>query len=125
MVDIAFIAVLPLVLLVSGFLLLWCVSRRRQRRKIDTPTFNFALTLVGWVVFLAGVILALLMTTGWISIVLWFAAAVIVIASVRWYRRAEGRTLLWTLTDAAERGIPLESVARAYGDETRGLLGRR
>lgn len=125
MVDIALIAVFPLVLLVSGFLMLWCVSRRRQRRKIDTPTFNFVLTSAGWLLLLVGVVLAVLMMTGWISIVLWFAVAVIVIAGVRWYRRAEGRALLWTLTDAAERGIPLEIVARAYGDETRGLLGRR
>jgi type II secretory pathway component PulF len=105
--------------------MLWCVSRRRQRRKIDTPTFNFVLTTAGWLLLLVGVVLTVLMMTGWISIALWLAVAVIVIAGVRWHRRAEGRALLWTLTDAAERGIPLETVARAYGDEARGLLGRR
>ena len=125
MVDIALIAVFPLLLLAAGYLLLWCVARRRQRRKVDTPRVNTLLSVAGWSLLMTGVFTAVLMTSGWISIVLWPAAIVIPIAGVRWYRRAEGRTLLWALTDAADRGIPLEAIARAFGDETRGVLGRR
>jgi type II secretory pathway component PulF len=125
MIDIAFIAAFPLLLLLGGFLLLWYVARRRKRQRIDTPTLNGLLVITGWIVLLTGVLLYVLMTTWSAATAMLPAVIVILIAGVRWYRRAEGRTLLWALTDAADRGIPLAAIARAYGDETRGLLGSR
>jgi len=40
-------------------------------------------------------------------------------------RRAEHRALLWTLTVAAQKGIPLSEAARAYADECEGDTGYR
>ncbi len=111
--------------MLSGFLVLWYVTRRRQRRRTDTPSLNNALHAAGWILFLVGLTAALLMAGGWAAPILWLGAAIVVIAAVRWYRRAEGRALLWALTDAAERNIPLEAAARAYGEEIRGLMGQR
>src|SRR5262245_26361548 len=40
-------------------------------------------------------------------------------------RRSEHRALLWSLSAAAEKGVPLSEAARAYADETLGDTGVR
>jgi general secretion pathway protein F len=40
-------------------------------------------------------------------------------------RRSENRALIWALSSAASRGIPLPEAARAYSDETPGRTGVR
>jgi type II secretory pathway component PulF len=55
----------------------------------------------------------------------WIVTALVLGGAVHRYRHAERQSLLWILAAAADRGIPLESAARAFADERNDRLGAR
>ncbi len=119
------IALAPLALVVVGIAILWVQSRMRTRQATD-PGFAMALLAsAGWVLFLLGLFAVVLVTTNVFSILTLPATAVALLAMFDRYRVTERRSLIWALTVAAERGIPLESAARAFAAERYDDLGRR
>ena len=105
------IALAPLALVVVGIAILWVQSRMRTRQATD-PGFAMALLAsAGWVLFLLGLFAVVLVTTNVFSILTLPATAVALLAMFDRYRVTERRSLIWALTVAAERGIPLESAA--------------
>ena len=59
------------------------------------------------------------------SPLIWCVVLVVLIAGVVRYRRSEVSFLIWSLAEAAQRGIPLETVARAFANERGGRLAMR
>ena len=67
------------------------------------------MTVVGWGILLVGIILATLTTTYAFAPIIWIVAGYVLAAGASRYRHSEVRFLIWTLAEAAERGIPLET----------------
>jgi type II secretory pathway component PulF len=134
------LAVVPL-----GIALLWAMNLAYGARCAGAPDdwLKFCLHTAGWILVLAGSMAALLAFVGndvllwkliqnpyglgWIAVhftaVLIFG--LIVLATLNRYRQSEGQALLWTLTYAAERGIPLSYAARAFAQERTDEIGSR
>jgi type II secretory pathway component PulF len=53
------------------------------------------------------------------------ATAVVLVAAVRRYHDTEQQSLVWLLTTAAERGVPLDVAARCFAEERGDLVGTR
>lgn len=76
--------------------------------------------------FAAGLGLVIGLIGGWILIVPAVVIAVfLLLMTIDRTRRAEHRALVWSLSVAAQKEIPLSEAARAYADETLGDTGRR
>jgi hypothetical protein len=88
------------------------------RRVAANDTMALCLTIAGWTMIFAGV--AVMFTPiGMIVVSIIFAM------SVAKFREGERRALLWTLSAAAERGLPLAPSARAIGrDGSAGVVAR-
>ncbi len=80
---------------------------------------------IGWVLFLVGLFAVVGLMAHAFFLLAWIAATLILIALFHRYRAAERRSLLWTLMLAAERGIPLDTAARAFAEERRDATGQR
>jgi type IV pilus assembly protein PilC len=62
---------------------------------------------------------------GWLLIPVLVIIAFALLLALDRHRHGEHRALLWTLTTAAERGIPLPEAARAFADEMQNDTGTR
>lgn len=125
--ELAALALLPLVAPLLGVLLLWSVQIVRAYSNIDTTRALWSFLLaVGWVLLIVGICALIVVTS---HIVLVVALLVIFIGTLlfalRRYRAAERQSLLWILTVAAERGFPMDSAARAFAAERQGAIGAR
>jgi general secretion pathway protein F len=108
----------PFILIVAGFLMLWRLRYARQEgRVVSGGRFEARCTVIGWSLLLVGVVSAIAATTNVFMVVALPAAAVVGLIAVRMYRESERKSLLWGLMAAAERGIPLETAARAFARE--------
>ncbi len=121
----------PLCFLILGGILLWIASWRRQNHVAAHPFAkrSSVLSVAAWLALLLGgigMLGLLIMFIGPLAIVfvplgLVGAAIAVVSAFVR-YWRSEARFLVWSLAEAAERGIPLENAARAFAGERSGSV---
>lgn len=112
-------------LAILGAALLWAVHLvYSARRGVSDDTLQRVLLLAGWVLLVGGILGVLVMFTGPVAVFPLVALAIIVGTYFK-YAAAERRALLWALTVAAERGIPLEQAARAFADERSVPLGLR
>jgi len=80
---------------------------------------------LAWRMVLVGIFAAVTIMAHVFFVFLWLATVVVLITVVSRYFAAERQSLLWMLTVAAERGIPLESAARAFGQERHDRIGAR
>ena len=117
---------LPLSLMLLGGVILWYASWRQQRRSNASPFFRRDfLTILGWVVLMAGIISVTVTTSLFMSPVVLIAITVVFVSGGLRYWRSDTRYLIWSLAEAARRGIPLEQAARAFASERGGVLAAR
>ena len=110
---------------ILGAALLWAVHLvYSARRGVSDDTLQRVLLLAGWLLLVGGILGVLVGLSGPIAVFPLVALAIIAGTYFK-YAAAERRALLWALTVAAERGIPLEQAARAFADERSLQLGRR
>lgn len=113
-------------LVVLGVLLLWTATWLRQfsaRRPSQAATG--ALTVAGMASLLVGVYSLIPLLIGPFCIIAWPVLTLILLASAVRYVRSESRALVAMLAVAAERGIPLTSVARDFAEERSGFVSSR
>ena len=116
----------PPALILTGFGLLWGVNWFRQRSVASGSSAPLeAITLFGWVVLIGGVGTLAFVTDPVFSPLIWCVVLVVWISGVVRFRRSEVNFLIWSLAEAAQRGIPLETVARAFANERGGRLAIR
>ncbi len=126
MLDVYLFALGPLLPLLAGFVLLWVVSLTRRPTADASPNiFRIILTVIGWVLLILGILGTVALMTHYFFLFAWLAMAIILASAVHRYRNAERQSLLWILSAAAERGIPLETAARAFAGERDDHIGVR
>ena len=108
---------------VAGWLLLWWQAWACHRRR--AADIGTAIGIVGWFLLLGGTVVLSVGLTGVFAPVLIVTMLVVVLSAFARSRKAENRALAWTLAAAAERGIPLESAARAFAAERQGWVSER
>lgn len=116
----------PLGLALVMWLVWWFVSWANQRHRAEAERAGF----LGFLVicsrlFLLAAIVVLVVLAGFVGVIPGFVLAVVLIASTVRYWRSEVRYLIWNLSEAAKRQIPLETVARSFAIERSGLLATR
>ena len=116
--------ILPLTLLFCGVILLWIASWRRMRKSMANPfaRSSISLTFLGWTFLSLGVVGVAISTAWWFGIITIIVVLVVTISGLVRHRLCEMRFLIWSLAEAAERGIPLEKSARAFASEQNGLM---
>lgn len=119
MVTLLFILVPP-GLTLAGLALIWGTARTSS----SSSAANLVST-IGWGLLLIGIFSAVGLMANMFFIVAWIVTAVVLLAMVGRYQSAERRSLLWMLMLAAERGIPLETAARAFASERNDQIGVR
>lgn len=125
MSDTTLAALGPLALIALGLVLLWIASRRIDTYSAPNDIVATLLRVVGWVMLLVGLLIMLFFMSYVFAVVLWIAAIVVIVSAVTRYFAAEQQALIWALTVAAERGIPLESAARSFAEDRNDRVGRR
>ncbi|MBC8356242.1 MAG: type II secretion system F family protein [Planctomycetes bacterium] len=125
MFDTTFAALGPLSLIAMGLALLWFAASRIDSSRVDSGVLVVLLRVVGWTMLLIGVLIMLAFMSHAFALFLWISTIVVLISTVVRYFAAEQQSLLWALTVAAERGIPLESAARSFAEERNDRIGRR
>ncbi len=116
----------PPALIVLGCLLLWAASWLRQhRRPAGFVRGAGCVSFLGWLILLTGIVTTTLLTTHALAPIIWIVVGYVLVMGLLRYWHSEIRFLIWTLSEAAERGIPLETAARAYANERRGRLADR
>ncbi|NLX97825.1 MAG: hypothetical protein GXY83_16805 [Rhodopirellula sp.] len=117
------IVLVPLAAVATGVAILWVQSRLQIYGRAAAPRWRAkAMSAVGWTVLLLGIFAAV---TPFFAVVGWIITAVILISLYYRYQAIERRSLLWALMMAAERGIPLETAARAFAEERHDAIGSR
>jgi type II secretory pathway component PulF len=116
----------PPALILLGFGLLWFQSWGRQYGS-GTRWFyrSRVVTALIAVILAVGVAATSAVTMFFFAPPLWILAGAILIVAALRYWRSEVRFLVWTLSAAAERGIPLETAARAFARDHRGAVAVR
>jgi len=122
LLDITLIALSPLAAAVLGGLLFWIVAARGSDRN---QRLTSALKALATVLMVTGICLTIVVNSHLMAGFLLLASVVIGIRAVVTYFNSERQSLLWALTIAAERGIPLESAALAFSQERNDMIGRR
>ena len=125
MFDLALIALGPLALVAVGIAVLWAIARSSAANGFGISVPAQIARVLAWVVLLAGIFTTVTLMSHAFAVVLWILTAVVLVSAVVRYFAAERQSLLWVLTVAAERGIPLELAARAFGHERNDGVGRR
>jgi general secretion pathway protein F len=112
-----------LALALVGGALLWTVRLvYGARRGPSDDWVKRVLLLAGWGLLAFGAIFGAVGLSGALSLVAAVGLFVVGLSYFK-YMAAERRALLWALTVAAEKGIPLEQAARALADERSVQIG--
>jgi protein transport protein HofC len=96
-----------------------------------TPVRNndqvyLTLRVIGWVLISMSVLVVLQILMGLLFGLLFWGVALVAIGNMlQRYQQAEKNALLWMLTIAAERQLPLVPAIEAFADEWQGTFGRR
>jgi type II secretory pathway component PulF len=125
MFDTTIAALGPLASIALGLMLLWIAACRIDSFATSNDLVGIVLRMAGWAMLLAGLLVTLVFMSHVFALFLWLAAIVVLVSTVVRYFAAEQQSLVWALTVAAERGIPLESAARAFAEERNDRIGRR
>jgi type II secretory pathway component PulF len=98
-----------------------------RRVAVMRDPLEAALSLASTLLIVLAVLGAIIGLIGvwWVLIVLGVMMLVALLTVADRLRRAEHRALLWSLSVAAQKGIPLNESARAFADETLGNTGVR
>lgn len=116
----------PLGLILALCLVWWFLSWAHQRYPAAAErTGLLAALTICCQILLIGALLLILVAGLFFGLLPGIVVGVVFLAAIMRYRRSEGRYLVWNLAEAAERGIPLETVARAYANEQSGILSER
>ncbi len=122
----ALLILVPFGLLIAGIAILWAQSRALAgRREMPARWATALVSTVGWTLLVVGLFGTVALLAQALFLVAWIVTAVVLISLLVRYRSMERRSLLWTLMTAAERGIPLETAARAFAAERRDHIGGR
>lgn len=117
------IVLVPLGAIAAGVAILWAQSRAQKYGRAATAGWRTRLvSAIGWTVLLLGVFAAV---TPFFVVIGWIITAVVLLSLYYRHQAMERRSLLWALMMAAERGIPLETAARAFAEERHDALGNR
>lgn len=121
-----FLGLTPLGIIAAGIALLWFVSWSRQRRGHGpAEPLQIAMWVIGVVTLLGGMYVAVGILANVFCVIVWIGMTIVFWRSAILYRRYAARSLIGILAMAAERDIPLHSVARAFADENGvGIAGR-
>lgn len=122
MLELAALALGPLVTITIGWVLLWIAASRGHD---DNQIFTRELYALGGASLIVGICAGIVVSAHVMSVFLLVAALVIGAGAITKFYVSERQSLLWVLTIAAERGIPLESAARAFAEERHDFIGRR
>ena len=117
------IVLVPLGLIAAGVAILWVQSRAQKYGRAATSGWQARLvSAIGWTVLLLGAFAA---ATVFFVALGWIITAVVLLSLYYRHQAMERRSLLWALMMAAERGISLETAARAFAAERRDAIGSR
>ncbi len=120
--DFLALTLAPIAAIGIGWVLIWMsVSREFD----DNQTTTQILKATGITLLVGGLCGGIIVSSHVISVFVLVAAIVIGASAIAKFYIAERQSLLWVLTIAAERGIPLESAARAFSEERNDVIGRR
>lgn len=114
----------PLAVTLLGVGIVFAASRLRFGGTLEL-VLRTAMLTTGWMMILAGLLIGMIAMSHGFAILLWLITLVVVLAAVVRYFASEQQSLLWVLTVAAERGVSLESAARAFGEERSDRIGRQ
>lgn len=114
---------LPVIGIIVGMLLFWIASRGRNDRLGRMPWHRALLRALGVAAMVLGSFALIGLATHVFFIVAWTVAAVVLLASIFRYYNSERHSLIWMLTVAAERGIPLNSAVMAFAEERNDRIG--
>jgi type II secretory pathway component PulF len=121
--EILLLVLVPLGLIVAGAAIVWAQSRwQTSGRSASSDRQGAVILAVGWTLLIVGIFAVVGLMA---NIIGWIVTAVILISLLYRFRSGERRSLLWMLMLAAERGIPLETAARAFAEERHDLIGSR
>ena len=113
----------PLGLLVAVCLLWWFLSWVQQRHSAAAELSGLmAAMIVCCRILLVGILVLAFAASLFFGLIPGIVLGVVFLATLVRYRRSEVRYLIWNLAEAAQRGIPLETVARAFANEQHGTL---
>ncbi|MHB0956959.1 MAG: type II secretion system F family protein [Pirellulaceae bacterium] len=116
----------PPALVLAGFFLLWSTTWIRQRSAVGSRATQLeVIVALGWIILIGGVFVLAFVTGPVFSPLIWCVVLVVWIAGMVRFRRSEVNYLVWSLSEASGRGIPLENVARAFATEHGGRLAMR
>lgn len=115
----------PFALMAGGIAIIWWASGGGYYTGTMVSPAVVFVRAAGWSVFLSGVAAFVILTTHGLAIVALIATTLVVLRGVFLYFDAERRSLLWVLATAAERGIPLDTAARAFAEEHHNRIGQR
>lgn len=118
---------LNLILLAIPGIALWFALRilYGKRTRIASDPLRTTLSIAATLMIVIAILGTLIALTGPAIVPLALLGIIAVLMVHDRLRRAEHRALLWSLTVAAQKGIPLGEAARAYADETLGDTGSR
>lgn len=118
------LVLLALSVSLGGMALLWLVAQIPLTPERPRHAGVVSLRIVGWTLLLVGFLGAVTIATSAISILVWVATLAIFLTSLGRYYSAERQSLLWVLTIACEKGIPLADAARAFAAERNDSVAR-
>ncbi|MCC7084823.1 MAG: type II secretion system F family protein [Pirellulales bacterium] len=85
-----------------------------------------AIRIFYWIAFFIALFIGLTAgTNGAIGFLLWWAAVVVALMISNQRKRSAQQSLVWMLGTAVAKGIPLATVARAFGEERSGSLAAK
>ncbi len=124
MVDLAITTGLVSIVMFVAAILIWL---GRQIRRLQGEQFTWSVgsapQIAFWVLVFILLLLVMGAMAGFFGLLLWFASIYIALMIAARRRMVERRSLVWMLTLAAKKGIPMSVAARAFADERRDRLG--
>jgi type II secretory pathway component PulF len=108
-----------------GFALLWAARVAYCGRGTSDQAALWFLTIAGWACIVLGLVGTVVGQFLFLSPLGLVVVLVILLMALGRYRMLERRSLLWCLSVAAAKGIPLEQAARAFADERPSGVGTR
>ncbi len=121
-----FLGVVPLGIIAAGAALLWFVSwSRQQRGHGPAEPLQIVMWVIGVVMLLGGMYVVVGILANGFFVIVWIGLTIVFWRSALLYRRYAARSLIGILAMAAERDIPLQSVARSFADENGGGIASR
>jgi MSHA biogenesis protein MshG len=110
---------------------IWIAAVRQITKRADAPRSEGRNVIarifktIAWVLFYLGLLAAMTMLSSVLGILLWFFTLIVALSIKVRHGDAERRALMWLLGTAVEKGVPLGTAARSFGDGRYDRLGRQ